>query len=214
MPTTLMAVLAFLFFAPLFVLHHLGPLDFWWWMALNLVALISLACLIDAGFRGAMISDLKSQIARKCLIGFGSALVLYVVFWAGNNLSRHMFASAGRGIAAVYDFKQGASTIRVALLMAGIIGPGEEIFWRGYLQRGLALRIGPTAGFFAVTALYTGIHVFSGNPMLILAALICGLFWGALYLRFESVLLNAVSHTVWDVAVFLLFPFAQPGGVC
>ena len=44
--------------------------------------------------------------------------------------------------------------------------------------------------------------------MLLLAALVCGVFWGWLYIRFDSILLNAVSHTAWDVAVFLIFPFS------
>jgi membrane protease YdiL (CAAX protease family) len=44
--------------------------------------------------------------------------------------------------------------------------------------------------------------------MLILAALIAGLFWGFMYYRYRSLLANVVSHTVWDVAVFLVFPFS------
>ena len=44
--------------------------------------------------------------------------------------------------------------------------------------------------------------------MLVLAAMVCGIFWGLLYLRFESPLINMVSHTVWDIAVFIVFPFA------
>jgi hypothetical protein len=43
--------------------------------------------------------------------------------------------------------------------------------------------------------------------MLVLAAAVCGLFWGVLYLRTGSILLVAVSHTLWDIAVFVLFPF-------
>ena len=33
------------------------------------------------------------------------------------------------------------------------------------------------------------------------------LFWGWLYLRFRSPVLNIVSHTLWDLAVFVVFPF-------
>jgi membrane protease YdiL (CAAX protease family) len=49
--------------------------------------------------------------------------------------------------------------------------------------------------------------VASGNPMIILAAAVCGIFWGGLYLRFRSPVLNAVSHTVWDLLVFVILPF-------
>ena len=61
-------------------------------------------------------------------------------------------------------------------------------------------------------AVYAVVHAGSGNPMLVLAAAVCGLFWGYLYLRTDSVLLVAVSHTVWDLAVFVVFPFrGRPG---
>jgi hypothetical protein len=43
--------------------------------------------------------------------------------------------------------------------------------------------------------------------MLILAAAVCGVFWGWLYLRFRSPLLNVVSHAVWDLLVFVILPF-------
>ncbi len=44
--------------------------------------------------------------------------------------------------------------------------------------------------------------------MLVLAAAAAGLFWGFLYYRFGSVLLNAVSHTLWDLLIFLILPLA------
>jgi len=90
--------------------------------------------------------------------------------------------------------------------MTFIIGPGEELFWRGFLQRRFQIEKGPFQGFLLATLLYTGVHIGSGNVMLVLAAGICGLFWGFLYLRTGSLLLNVVSHTAWDMAIFLFFP--------
>ena len=57
----------------------------------------------------------------------------------------------------------------------------------------------------AITDWFDG-YLASGNIMLLLAAGVCGLFWGFLYLRTGSILLNVISHTVWDVAIFLIFP--------
>jgi len=42
----------------------------------------------------------------------------------------------------------------------------------------------------------------------VLAAALCGVFWGYLYLRLRSVWLNVISHLVWDLAVFMFFPFS------
>jgi hypothetical protein len=97
--------------------------------------------------------------------------------------------------------------LRVVLLIALLIGPGEELFWRGFFQENAGARIGRPAGFILASLLYTSVHLASGNIMLILAAAVCGVFWGWLYLRFRSPLLNGVSHTVWDLLVFVVFPF-------
>jgi membrane protease YdiL (CAAX protease family) len=75
------------------------------------------------------------------------------------------------------------------------------------LQRNLSSRLGKKWGFFIATLIYTGVHIATGNIMLILAALICGIFWGWLFMRYDSMLMNIVSHTLWDLAVFIVFPF-------
>jgi membrane protease YdiL (CAAX protease family) len=114
----------------------------------------------------------------------------------------------GEGVGAVYALKSGAPALRVGLLLLLIIGPGEELFWRGYLQRTLKNKLGRASALPFAVAVYTAVHIASGNPVLVLAAAACGLFWGVLYQRSGSVLLVAVSHTVWDLAVFLVFPLA------
>ena len=203
---TAILIAAIALFGPLFVYRHIGPFDFWWWMSANLAILIGWAAATDSVFRSSVFKDLRVDLPRKILLGLVSAATLYFIFLAGNIISRNLFPFAARDIAAVYDFKSGVAPARVWILMTLVIGPGEEIFWRGYLQRALALRFGPAAGWLLATALYAGAHAGSGNVMLVLAALVCGLFWGWLYLRFGSITLNAISHTAWDVVVFLLWP--------
>jgi len=90
--------------------------------------------------------------------------------------------------------------------MTLVIGPGEELFWRGFLQRIWEGRFGKYSGFLLCVLMYAFVHLGSGNVILVLAAAVCGLFWGGLYLWKKSVLLVAVSHAVWDVLIFLIFP--------
>jgi membrane protease YdiL (CAAX protease family) len=162
---------------------------------------------LDPGYSTSLARDLKSGLAGKLALGLLAAAALYGVFWAGNELSRALFPFAASDIGRVYGFKSGVPVARVVLLMALVIGPGEEIFWRAYLQRRWQARFGRWPGFLAAAALYTLVHAASGNVMLVLAAAVCGLFWGFLYMRTGSVLLVAVSHTAWDLAVFVLWPF-------
>jgi len=206
--THIIALLAIVLFVPLFITRGFGKFDFWWWMSLNIGCLTAIAAAFDPGWRNAVTHDLQKRILQKIGIGVLSALGLYSVFYAGNTLSRLIFPFAANGIENVYAFKADAAPLRIAFLMALIIGPGEELFWRGFLQRRFQIEKGPFQGFLLATLLYTGVHLASGNVMLVLAAGICGLFWGFLYLRTGSLLLNVVSHTVWDMAIFLFFPMS------
>ena len=205
--TLVMTLLAVVLFVPLFVSRGLGRFDFWWWLSANLIILISIAAFYDSAWRSSIRQDISGNIPFKIGMGFLSALFLYLVFAIGNFLSRNIFSFAGSGIQDVYAFKMGASKLRIAILMIFIIGPGEELFWRGFLQRSLQNKIGNNLGFILATSIYTLVHLGSGNVMLVLAAGVCGLFWGYLYLRYGSITLNIVSHTLWDVTVFLWLPF-------
>jgi len=204
----LIAAAAVLLFVPLFILRGSGPLDCWWRMSGALVLLIGMGAGLDRDYIPLLRADFRNGSGRKILFGAVAAIFLYAAFFIGNAASRALFSFAETGISSVYGFKEGASTLRVGLLLAFVIGPGEELFWRGFLQRRWAARLGPGLGFAAVTALYTAVHINSGNPMLVLAAAVCGIFWGYLYRRTGSVLLCAASHTLWDLAVFLFFPFS------
>jgi len=201
------SALALLMFSPMFVLHQIGPFDFWWWMSSNLLVLLAICFLVDLDYLTLLKKDLDEGPIRKTGIGLLSAALLYLLFFIGNYLSRRWFNFAGSGIEGVYGFRGDAAGFRIALLMLLLIGPGEELFWRGFLQRKLSTKAGKWTGFILVLLLYTGVHIFTGNIMLILAALICGLFWGWIYLKYNSMVINVVSHTVWDIVVFLLLPF-------
>jgi len=204
----IITLLGIMFFIPLFIYRNLGPLDFWWWMSLNLIVLLGLVFTFDHGYRKILRQDLLSHPIRKIALGVLSALVLYGVFFAGNYFSRLILPIADEGIQGVYHFKGNADALRIALSMLLIIGPGEELFWRGFLQRNLEPYLGKWGGFALGVIIYTGVHVFTGNLMLIAAALTAGLFWGWMYAKYRSMLMNIVSHTVWDVVVFVVLPFA------
>lgn len=194
-------------FSPMFLLHQVGPFDFWWWMSANLFVLLVICFLADRDYLTLLKKDLSEGLLRKTGIGLLSAALLYLLFFIGNYLSRQWFNFADSGIEAVYGFKGDAAGIRIALLMLILIGPGEELFWRGFLQRKLSVKAGKWTGFILALLLYTGVHIFTGNIMLIMAALICGIFWGWMYLKYHSMVINMISHTVWDIAVFLILPF-------
>jgi membrane protease YdiL (CAAX protease family) len=196
--------------AHLFVLLFAGRrivfFDFWWWMSFNIAVLLIYAFAADKSYFRLIQSELQKPVIRNIALGILTALLLYGYFAFGNWLSRELFSFAGNGINNVYGFKEGASLLRIGLLMGFIIGPGEELVWRGFLQRRWENRFGRFGAFIGVALLYTAVHAVSGNIMLILAALTCGLFWSFLYYKYRSIVLIVVSHTLWDILIFLVFP--------
>ena len=107
----------------------------------------------------------------------------------------------------IYGMKDGTSGRLISLLLLLIIGPAEEIFWRGYVQRTLEAEGSADKAFIITTLAYTLVHIPSLNPMLILAAMVCGIAWGGLYRLFPDRLPAIIlSHALWDAAAFVWFP--------
>ena len=156
-------------------------------------------------------------------MGVAIAVVLWGVFWLGDKCSQWLFDFARPQVDLIYGIKSGTSPTLIALLLLFVIGPGEEIFWRGYVQRSLcdyfmegpqrkplalARRHARDAAFVLATAAYTLIHVSSLNFMLVMAAMVCGIAWGGLYRLFpQHFTAIIVSHALWDAAAFVWFPF-------
>lgn len=200
-------VLAYAAMTPMFALRRVESLDFWWWMSANGLVLSALGLALDRGLRREMADDLSRGWSAKIAGGLISAVALVGVFAVGQVVLRGVWPAAEGWIARVYELREGASTWRIGMLLTFMIGPAEEIVWRGVVQRGLVARLGPSAGITAAVAVYAGLHLATGNPVLWLAAAVAGAAWGWMYHRWRSLAANIVSHAVWDVTVFVLAPF-------
>ncbi len=141
------------------------------------------------------------------LLGAGLAALLWGVFWVGERLSSLMFDFARPQVDMIYGMKEGENPWVLTALMILIIGPAEEIFWRGYLQKSFSKRWNPNVGFIVTTLMYSLVHISKFNFMLIMAAAVAGFVWGLAYRffpeRFGAIVL---SHALWDCAIFIWFP--------
>jgi len=140
------------------------------------------------------------------LLGLLSAGVLYFVFFLGHHLAPYILPGAKTQVGGIYFLGEGTSKVFIFLLLFFITGPGEEIFWRGFLQNHLMKKWGDFQGFVVGTLIYAGVHVFSFNLMLILAALVAGAFWGLLYLWKRDLLTQITSHSFWSAVIFAVAP--------
>lgn len=196
-PILLAAVFWFVMFFP-----TLGW-TFNFWMVMTLASLsLTILALYFGGRPDVRFS--WSEIA----LGVVAAIVLWGVFWIGDKVSQWLFDFARPQVDLIYGIKEGTSSTVISLLLLLIIGPGEELFWRGYIQRRLSARWSPNIGFLVATAAYTLIHVSSLNFMLVMAAMVCGIIWGGLFRFFpKHFTAIVISHALWDAAAFVWFPF-------
>lgn len=194
----LAAVLWTVMFSPLTAPH----VNFWWMMTASALTLSILSTCFNPGWW----KDVKWSVP-DLLLGVLIAAVLWGIFWMGNKVSSWLFDFARPQVNLIYGMKEGESPWLLSVLMLFLIGPAEEIFWRGYVQRSLSQRWNSDKSFLVTTALYALVHAGSCNFMLLMAALVAGVVWGGLYRFFpERMAAIIVSHAVWDVAVFIWFP--------
>ena len=176
--------------------------NFWWMMTASACTLSALATIFNPGWWKQVRIDISNII-----LGVVIAVALWSIFWIGDKLSQIMFNFARPQVDLIYSMKDGESAWLLTALMLFLIGPAEEIFWRGYIQKTFSARWNPNIGFIVTTAIYALVHAGSCNFMLTMAALVAGFVWGLLYRffpnRFGAII---ISHALWDVAAFIWFP--------
>ena len=180
-----------------------GPhIPFWWMMTASAIVLGILATLFNPSWLRRI-----RWTAGNLLCGIGMAAALWGLFWVGDKVSSWLFDFARGQVDMIYGMKAGESPWLLTALMLVLIGPAEEIYWRGYVQETLSGRFGKNAGYVVATLLYALVHAGSCNFMLVMAALTAGAVWGLFYRlwpeRFSAII---VSHALWDAAVFVWFP--------
>ena len=198
----LYVALAFLLWYIMFVVK---PFNFWISMAFStsVLIVISLITYPDS-------IRLKDVNFREIFIGIGSAILLYTVFWFGKYVldASGIIPNHNQNISSVYANKGIFPGWLIALLLFFPIGFGEEIFWRGYLQRYLSGKFGKWMGFFVTVFFYTAVHICTLNPVLLLASFLVGIYWGLIFMWRKNLTAVLISHMIWDPFIFIILPIS------
>ena len=199
-PILVACVLWFAMFSPWTASH----LNFWVTMAISGVILTTMSLAISGELREKLKSSFRwSDVPIGIIIG----IVLWGIFWVGDKVATWMFPFADGQIGSIYSMRDGSDYWMIGALLTFVVGPAEEIFWRGFVQEECSKRWTPAIGFLVTTAIYAFAHIWAMNFMLIAAAAVAGGVWGLLYRLYPQRLWALIiSHAVWDVAVFLVFP--------
>jgi hypothetical protein len=144
-------------------------------------------------------------------LGLLSAAVLYMTFNVGDRFARRFIPSGDAEIREIYALRTLQPRGEIATRLATIVGPAEELFWRGLVQAALMRRFGRWKGAAIAAGAYGGVHVTSGNFTLLGAAGVAGAHWCALYAAGVPLGALIVSHVAWDIWIFLVQPTGEIG---
>ena len=152
-------------------------------------------------------ADLLRPTLTEVSLGVASAVVLYGVFFAGDRLLRRWLPALAAEVDELYLVRseRGSDRLPVPAVLV-LVGWAEELFWRGFVQA--------RAGFALALGCYAAVHLWERKAVLVLAAVVGGAFWGALFAWRDNLVAPLVSHALWDLAVVVWLPFSarrEPG---
>jgi membrane protease YdiL (CAAX protease family) len=147
---------------------------------------------------------------KDVALGLASAGVLYAIFQIGDRMARRIMPRGAGEIADIYGLEKLRPRSELAARLGLIIAPAEELFWRGLVQARWMKRYGVVPGLAMGVAAYGGAHLVTGNLTLIGAATVAGAFWGTMAALGAPIEALIVSHTAWDVFIFLIAPTLKP----
>jgi uncharacterized protein len=188
-----------------FALTFRGPRPaFWQRMTATGLTLGTLALATEPELRRARIRG------RDVVTGLASAAGLYGIFLVGDRMVRSVLRQGGEQIGDVYALRELGPAPELAARLALVIGPAEELFWRGFVNPRLQRRLGHWPGAAAGSFAYASAHVATGNFTLFGAAGVAGAYWSALAAAGMPMGALVVSHVAWDLLTFLVAP-TTPG---
>ncbi|QBP41632.1 CPBP family intramembrane glutamic endopeptidase [Paenisporosarcina antarctica] len=121
---------------------------------------------------------------------------------------RFFFLFTDKAVISVEQFLTdfGPTSVWHYILLILIIIPGEELFWRGFIQQKLKAYMSPFFSVLASSILFGLSMSFSGFWLGVLAAITSGLLWGFLYEWKKSMPLIIIAHITMTVLLFLVLP--------
>ncbi|MFK9092222.1 CPBP family intramembrane glutamic endopeptidase [Bacillus salipaludis] len=172
---------------------------FWYIFTGSVLVLIAFAM-----FQGDV--DDEASFIQYIFLGVLNGLLLYFVFWLGFQAIQVLHLPFENAIKKLYRwYAPHVFWQYIALVL--VAAPGEELFWRGFIQKTLLKHLSPIRSILSTSLLYASVHIYSGSFLLVFAAFFSGFVWGFLYFWKKSMPLVIVSHIIFDIMIFIFLPF-------
>ncbi|WP_347549701.1 CPBP family glutamic-type intramembrane protease [Pseudalkalibacillus hwajinpoensis] len=146
----------------------------------------------------------KAPSIKHAVLGVGSGILLYLVFYFGKLIMLAIFPESITQLEDLYGLVAPEIGWHYLSLILIII-PGEELFWRGFVQYHLEKMNVPFPVVLAAI-FYMSAHLYAGALLLLVAALLAGSIWGYLYKRTVNLTVPLLSHLVFDLLLLVFFP--------
>ncbi len=174
-----------------------GRRRFWTRAALAAAVVAAYAVAVDAAGIGRLFAH--GTWWPQVLVGLAGGAVLYGVFWAGEQVLVIVLPALAAEVGDLYRVRGETRAAYMPLVLA-VAAPGEEIFFRGFVQH--------RAGIAVALVVYGAVHLPERKWILVIAALVGGAFWGALLTLTGGLIAPVVSHLAWDLAIVVWAPVA------
>lgn len=171
---------------------------FWYIFSASLLVLITYAMLQEK-------VDDDASFFKYISLGVVFGLLQYIIFWLGYHSFGILHLPFANSISRLYRWFA-PSMFWQYLALVLVAAPGEELFWRGFVQKRLITYLGPLKSILVASLLYASVQIYSGTFILVFAAFISGLIWGVIYFWKKSMPLVIVAHLVFDIMIFIILP--------
>ncbi|MCU4187421.1 CPBP family intramembrane metalloprotease [Acidiferrimicrobium sp. IK] len=188
-------VVAFGAWAVMFAVQRRG---FWTRAACAAATIAVYAVAVDPGAIGHQFA--RHHWYADLLVGAGAGVGLYAVFWVGEQVLVLILPALAAEVGDLYSLKGQAHPALMPVVLA-VAASGEELFFRGFLWH--------RAGVVAALLVYGAVHIPARKVILVVAALLGGAAWGALFSWTGGLVAPVASHLLWIFMIVIWKP-ARP----
>ncbi len=168
-----------------------------------------IAVVMGAALAGAMLMQpVRRRLNLSILhvaLGLIAGAALYGLSLLGLVMLSRMWPAWEAHARTMYAWRAGHPPLFIGTTLVMIV-LAEEVLWRGVVARYFMERHGTVPGIVYAAAIYALAHAATLNPVLLLAALGCGIYWGCLYAATDDLVPPTISHLLWDILLLFLFP--------
>lgn len=174
------------------------------WLTTGLAAIVTLtSCLY---VYGAQLKRLAVPHRREICLGMACGFLMIGLTQLAYPIGKAILPGLSAWVTPLYGNLQQPPGPYRALPILILVVVAEECVWRGLLIDMLQQRYPALQVVLLSTACYAIPHLCGGSWLLLGVVLICGVIWSSLRLMTGSLVVPLLTHLIWDLSVFVMFP--------